>query len=848
MAQLIAAGKSGKALDLCKDIHHRRQSADSEALLLEAYGARFRTLLERNLEFEAKNLVALVSDRYPAAISRLAEWNSVLAARQGDLNALLAPLNNPSLPPERHAAISAAVRRDVVDLPALAGCRVLTPEHPLRIAAAALSKAFDAVTSGPVAEETLALLEVSRQNPLAPWKMLVRAIAQYYRRDDAMCEKYLDAVESDSAAARLTPALRALMHQKELHKSQTLTPAASALVSRTGGNLEKLRDILKALDQALDRRKKAQIIPEIRNAVTVCQQWEPRLLERMKQHISVRAMLAGLEPESVTTAMQGPSLRNAYFWRLLARAHEEQKDNHPAAIPTASSLWEEFRKHAIHEGWFPAQGPEVAALYLHIADLWHMVSPESVEDLREGFAAHYRGQADYYRGQPPEIRALMPRHDNPDLYFLWPFGALERACQADPCSENFQRWLRCAVDTASDRHDDVAERWSQALPLDIPPMLHLMESAEKRNALKKAFNYMERAEQIDGLNSDVRRARLRLLVSMAIRHLKDRKARLAEGELRQLEALPQAQQGDRPALVSALRWAWSLSGGPPPSAQDARAEVVRLLGSELAAQIVFAGVSRQCGMRLTEPAGPPKGVQLSSAIGRACALGDDMGMPFEIPRNLFDRLEKELSAKGFSAPVVPLLALGEAAIRQDLFKMAYAIAGAGLAQGPEGQARFLYLRARGLPPGDRRTECLRAASELARRRRDSDLLDKIGEWRDEEMDWLDDPPDANTATISAEEIARVVDREARERGYPEWQPDDGVLDEDGCPCPACRARRGDLDMPPELENMLEQFGPEVVAQALAEIVGMGGFGAPGGKRKRRKRRNPFLDDSDVLPF
>jgi len=34
--------------------------------------------------------------------------------------------------------------------------------------------------------------------------------------------------------------------------------------------------------------------------------------------------------------------------------------------------------------------------------------------------------------------------------------------------------------------DLVAERWAAALPLDIPPVLHLMQSAESSNALKRA--------------------------------------------------------------------------------------------------------------------------------------------------------------------------------------------------------------------------------------------------------------------------------------------------------------------------------------------------------------------------
>jgi hypothetical protein len=228
-------------------------------------------------------------------------------------------------------------------------------------------------------------------------------------------------------------------------------------------------------------------------------------------------------------------------------------------------------------------------------------------------------------------------------------------------------------------------------------------------------------------------------------------------------------------------------------------------------------------------------------------------MAFEIPQSLFDRLEKELSAKDFKAPPALLVALGEAAIRQELLKMAYAIAGAGLAQGPECQARFLYLRARGMPgwEPDRSAECLAAASELARRQRDSDLLDRIGEFRDEEMDWME--PNASATTISVEEIDRVVQREAAERGYPKSQPARRGRDDGECQCPKCCAERGELPLPVELVDMMEQFGPDMVAQALAEIIGMGGpsglgnIPPLGGRKKPRKRRNPF-DGSDVFPF
>jgi len=582
--QLIAAGKSGLAVDFAKDVHKRRHNVSSEELLVDAYGARIRELLGRNLDRDANAVMELVRERYPLSAGRLREWRAIAAARRGDLGALLEPLTDPGLPPEKQAVIALQVKRDVRDLRALATCETLSAEHPLRHAALALAVAFEAVTSGPVGEEALALPEVSRQSPLAPWKMMIRAIAAFYRRDDALCEKYLATVEPDSAAARLAPPLRAMMHQ-----AQSLTPAATALVDRAGGNLDRLRATLKKLDAAIERRSHAQILEEIRDAVAACKQAEPALLERLKQHISVRAMLATTKADKVVVAMDGGSLKNAYFWRLLARAFEETLGN-PMMVCQACSAWEEFRKHAIREGWFAANGPEAATLYLHMADLLRHLSDDEENRVLIAYERRFDGHVHFYRGQPAEIRSVMPDPNQRHLYFLYTSEVLERACEADPCAENFERWLRYAQAQAPATADRVAERWSAALPHDIAPLLHLMESAEKRDAFQKAFKFMERAEQIDGLNAAVRRARLRLLVAMAVKHLKAKKPALAAKELDQMRALPQAQQGDRPAFLAALRWVWCVLGGANEEAQQAYQETLRILDEPTTGHVLVVNV------------------------------------------------------------------------------------------------------------------------------------------------------------------------------------------------------------------------------------------------------------------
>src|ERR1019366_8082647 len=455
---------------------------------------------------------------------------------------------------------------------------------------------------------------------------------------------------------------------------------------------------LVSLDLALDKKNQTLALQEMLKAVTLCKEVCPGVLERLKQHISIRSMLAGTKADRVTAAIGGPSMKNAYFWRLLARSHEE--DHHqPLAIPAACSAWEEFRRHAVHEKWFPAKGPEVATLYLHMADLWRRIPEDETYGVVHGFAKVFQGHREYYAGQPPEIRALMPVPGRQDFYYLDQCLLFERACEADPCAENFQRWLNWAKQNEPRRANLAADAWVAALPRDVPPVLHLMQAAEESNALQKAFKLMEQAERLDGLNPEVRKARLRLLISLATRHLQQNKTRLAEPELRQIEALPQAQQGDRPALVAALRWVYWTLWHAPSEADAARAAVVRVLGSEVAAQIILKAVADACKLK-GEVAGPKAtgAAPLAAALGRACALGEDTGLPIEIPRALSNQLKRELSGGDPVADAAGLGALGEAALRVRNVVLAYAVSAAGLKYAQERWAEFLFLRARCLPP------------------------------------------------------------------------------------------------------------------------------------------------------
>jgi hypothetical protein len=217
-------------------------------------------------------------------------------------------------------------------------------------------------------------------------------------------------------------------------------------------------------------------------------------------------------------------------------------------------------------------------------------------------------------------------------------------------------------------------------------------------------------------------------------------------------------------------------------------------------------------------------------------LGEDMGLPIEIPRALSSQLMRELSAGDVVGDAAGLAPLGEAALRKCNFDLAYAVSAAGLKLAQDRWAEFLFLRARCLADGeDRQGLCAAAANELARRQRNAGLLGRIGEWRGGEMGLLD-----RNETDVAMTTQQIDDLIERERKQPEYVETDGMEGDDGlCDCPSCRAQREGL--PPGLERLMEELGPEDLMRALEQIIG------GRGPKRRRGRSRPVFGDDEV-PF
>ena len=776
ISRLIEKGEFKLAVERAKALHKASPSLETESLVAEAYIARARSF-GNGMGAEASALLDLVVHRCPSARARVEEVRPLVGVRTGQLDAVVGRLTDPALPPERKRAIENAIRTELTDLHALAETSALPEGHLLRTAAAAIIQAFTAATTRSVSEDEIALAGVTHRSPLAPWKLLVRALACFYRRDDDGCARSVEGIDSTSAPYRLVAPLKALMSPGRTGGNGALPssagPRVKHLLERVSAREDLLEQKLQALDRVLAQRKPGKVLALVRDAMDQCRASRPELVERLKQHIAVRCMVADVAVERVRSAL-GPPRRDAYLHRLMAKAFETRHE-----VPMALAAWADFEREAVAESWFRGDGPEAAALYLHMLDVLLSMGEDDVRAFTRSKRA--------------------AEGDREKAYCLFPERLFEKACACDPRSETFQRWLEW---TRKDRNpkasENVALQWHLACPGDARPLLYLTEVTEKRNALKKALGFLEKAELLDALNPEVKRARLRLVVATAMRHVKERKVHLVERDLAELEALPQVQQGRRRAIVPALR-AVCTSLGSGAGDRNWTEAVASELESTLGAAVFVQGLARACNLELKPnalsllddtPLQTP-GV-LAVAAARACALGEDFGFPVLVPPDWMRRLTQDLNAGAAALTPLEVSVLAEAALRQGARDLAYVASGVGLTEAHPSLPRFLTLRAQSLPywEDERRRRCLIAARALARRQRDMELVGAIVETGRTLFGPFFEVEPGEEERTRVEEVLR---EEKAARNYPEAPPT-RVRPATSAVCAHCGRRHADPEV------------------------------------------------------
>ena len=823
----LTSGNARAALQLAKSLFAQEADAASEQLVVDAYAARVRELLAAGLVQEAEAVLGVALEKHAAHNADLSEVTYAVMAASRNYGDLLT--NYDGLTETERAAVDAALRRWTTNPEAVASSRVLSKDHPLRVAAASVASAFAQVTQKPVPDSMLRLREVSRRSPFAPWVPLIRAIAAFYRKEDAQAMASVRAVPRDSAPFPIAEALIDLLAER---CPTSDNKGAVALWQKVFARRAALTEVMAQTERALDNEQPKRALKLIRKLVTEVGRSAPSILVPLKQRLSIRCYWKKVAPESVIRAMDGPSMKDAAYWRLFAVSHDRmlRRTGESATVMQGCFAWNEFVFHAEVEGLLTNSSPAAAAVYLRMARNIAQLSLFALDDYRSILEdLEFRGDINTYRAyakrQPVDLAERLLR-DRTGEFILEPATLFDRAARIYPSKEIFSEWYTWALAALDDQKEEevVLLAWHRRRPEDAEPLIHLGNRALNRGAFKKAMGFIQKARAHDPMNADLNRLHRKAVSMAALRHIKNGKAHLAAKDIDLLSRSADTAGGNQAAYLETLRALSAIAGGDTGTARRHVEASADLLGDPLAAWGLLRIVADNSGiaakklapMRSSSVDNLSRGAHVE-ALARLVAICERAQIRIAIPADWSAPLTADLETDRSRYGAATLIAVAKAAHECGVDKLLFAVCNAGFLTDASHRARFLWYRGHSLPE-----ECwghaavlFHAAACLARRQGDKTLSDNAME---DAVGTLESAAVYSYEEVALsklkidvpdEKIASLIDLEKHETTYPRsWYKDvleerfrEGWLDEEAlCDCPTCRAARGEDVSPDEFED------------------------------------------------
>jgi hypothetical protein len=697
---LIAAGKTRDAVEVAKQFFKETRGPETEALVVTAYQARIDALAAAGMPREARALAALVSERFPACRDRFASLIGRSELRlAGNVPALLAELATADT--ARRRELEAILTRELADPEVLADSPALPSDDPLKRAGRAVCDLFMSVTTGPLPDGVLGRLdEIPRHSPLAPWKLLIRALDAFYRRADGAVLANLSAIPAHSGPGRLVPILRRLVGDAGAREDRSL--AVATLLDKVSGGRVPFERHVRELAESLARKDGRRAAATIQDLLKVLSALPAGFRRTCIATVLDQWFRLDLNPEPLIHAsLRGT--RDLDTLRLLALAVERT-----GIWDTALGLWDRYLTAAIQTRVLPSSGPEVCRVLLRMTDLF----PSDQEEVLDFFDVR----------SEDELRDLIRARVLPECFDRG--RLLERARAASPEPQVF-RALVAHYETREPRRAEAeAEAWRRDRPQDLEPLLYLMRAAERRGAHRRALDLLAEAESINGVHPEVRQSRFRLLLASAERRIREGKLARALADLDQLEREPRANEGDHMAYFVALRWAAARRNGDAGAAMNLEQALVSRTRNPVLFDLVLRSVAGVFDIDVLEPRRPCSQPEVIEGVARAFDLFHGLDRPLTVSPELFAQIEKGCGG----ASVAQLHSLCACGLTMARPAVTYVASGRGLADDGPLLHRFLLARGRALRTAssaadrDRGRRCLRAARELAGRARDMEAV------------------------------------------------------------------------------------------------------------------------------
>lgn len=708
LERLLAEGDTRRAVEAAKDLVREQPGTESEALAASAYVQRIGTLIAEGLGREAGAMAAIVRERFPAHLSGYAAALEDAGLAAGDFDSILRQLSTAES--AQRAAIEERLMPWLTDPRAIAGSSVIDPADPLAREAADVADVFEIVTARLASPEELARLnDVRRRSPLAPWKLLVRAIDAFHRNDDARVASNVAAIDARSPAARAGALLTGLTTGtgKKEHSF-----AAERLFERISGGRVTIAAQLRNIEDAANNDDRKRLREEIRAFTRSC---DP-LSEFARNQIRMALLpfcVGYFSPEQFASLFRIDE-NDPTMERYSALIMEI------SGMPFAGGIWNayanDFLERHLIEPW------QAVEIYLHALAL----GEDSDDD--------------------PFI-CRDPTHDHPVNEIPETAHVIERIIDLDPAPSVLARLVPYFERIENSELRRILTAWHKRDPNDPEPLVRLLKLNDREKRYAEAVALVRIGDGMKILDPEYARLRLRVLFRSAEQLLGSGKRGAAALLLDQIADRPEDIDENAGTWLLALQWATAT----PDRAGDRLAELAK---RGVPGEIVMAEITGELNLPFALPSSHASPAELLDGVRRGVHMLQSAG---RIPQRcgwLLERTEPYLDR----ATEAELMSIGSAAFVLRMVPLAWNATGRALSIEGSNLQRALLLRAEILlqvkANPARALQAIEAARTLALNAHDTDIVHRAAELAHEVRFYR-----MREEKLEQREIDAIVDRE-----------------------------------------------------------------------------------------
>jgi hypothetical protein len=347
--------------------------------------------------------------------------------------------------------------------------------------AALVRQALERLHSGDESKALALVHEIARGSPLSEWKLFLRGLAAFYRRDEAESEANWSRLDPQRAPSHIAARLRTLVHDHQT--SSTGREDIDGLEVLVFG--ERILPSLKELSDLISKNRWVDALRRIGPLRTKLRAVDPRLAERLTraliapllEHVMDLDYLTGALRVKEFASVAEPCAMDPSWNRLWGLAREGPQGDPPAAIPHWEGYARDLRSVAALKD---EERPLAEALvWKHIAEL-HLEMLEELSD--DDFD-------DFDVEEAPEQDAGSLARKAIDC--------IERSLQLAPRHRPTYDLLIEARQQLNEPEEvqAVRKRIVAAFPEDVDSLVDLAMDHQRRNEPSVALDYMLRARK-----------------------------------------------------------------------------------------------------------------------------------------------------------------------------------------------------------------------------------------------------------------------------------------------------------------------------------------------------------------